>query len=55
MITRVFRVRIVPDRRDEFEEKFADVSGESWHQAVVPPGMEVFIEECRVHHYVVDA
>lgn len=93
MITRIFRVTIRPELRQEFETKFAEVSveavkacpghlsvsigyptkwtpdeylmisewenesalrnfaGESWNQAVIPPGMEKFLVKCRVHHY----
>jgi heme-degrading monooxygenase HmoA len=94
MITRIFRVRIDPNLRDEFERKFADVSvkavessrgfitvtigkptkwapdeyvmisqweneaaiknfaGEAWNQAHIPSGMEKFVREYWVHHYV---
>jgi len=92
-ITRVFRVSIHPELREEFEEKFASVSvhvaesaegnesvtilrpsrwapdeyamisrwadeealtkfaGESWDEAVIPKGMERYIQACSVHHY----
>lgn len=93
MITRIFRVKIVPVLRAEFEAKFASVSihaleaqqgfrrvaihrpakwapdeyamiseweneaslirfaGENWQQAVIPEGMERYVERCWVHHY----
>lgn len=92
-ITRVFRVRIHPELKLEFEEKFSSVSvravaeapgflavsifkatkwapneyamishwenvdalkafaGEQWNHAVIPPGMEKFVDEYWVHHY----
>jgi heme-degrading monooxygenase HmoA len=93
-ITRIFRVRIHPELKLEFEEKFSSVSvravaeapgllavsifkatkwapneyamishwenvdalkafaGEQWNHAVIPPGMEKFVVDCWVHHYV---
>lgn len=92
-ITRIFRVRIRSELKQEFEEKFSSVSvraveeasgslavsilkptkwapdeyamisqweneaalkafaGEQWNHAVIPPGMEKFVDECWVHHY----
>ncbi len=92
-ITRIFRVQIAPELRQEFEDKFSSISvhvvneapgfisvsilkptkwapdeyamisqwedeaalkafaGEEWSHAVIPPGMEKFVVECRVHHY----
>lgn len=93
MITRLFRVRINPEKRAEFEAKFADVSvkavekqpgflgveigkptrwkpddyvmisrwedesalkqfvGDKWSEAHIPPGMEVYIEQCWLDHF----
>jgi len=93
-ITRLFRVRIDPSLRTEFEERFADISvrtveesagfiscsihrptawsadeylmiscwkdeaalkefaGEEWNRAVIPDGMEKYVREYDVHHYV---
>ena len=93
-VTRMFRVRIHPKLKQEFEEKFSSVSvravdeapgflavsilkptkwapdeyamitqweneaalkafaGEQWNHAVIPPGMEKFVVDCWVHHYV---
>lgn len=93
-ITRMFRVRIHPEVKQEFEEKFFSVSvravdeaqgflavsilkptkwapdeyamisqweneaalkafaGEQWNHAVIPHGMEKFVVDCWVHHYV---
>jgi heme oxygenase (mycobilin-producing) len=93
-ITRIFRVRIYPHLRAEFERKFASVSvaavrkapgledvsilmptqwapdeysmistwrdegavkafaGESWSEAFIPAGMEKYVTECWVHHYL---
>ncbi len=95
MITRIFRVRINPELRDEFEAKFQDISiravqaqkgfisvsigkptewapdeyvmisiwrdedalisfvGIDWSQAHIPLGMEKFVGQCWVHHYVI--
>ncbi len=93
-ITRVFRVQIDTELREEFEEKFADISvstvqqaagmisvsilkptkwspdeyamitqwideeslksfaGNNWNRAIIPIGMEKFVEKCSVEHYL---
>ncbi len=33
------------------EESLARFAGNDWHQAVIPEGMEKFVEACWVHHY----
>ncbi|WP_310620866.1 putative quinol monooxygenase [Flexibacterium corallicola] len=94
MITRIYRVRIKPELREEFEPLFQTVAlssvaeragclrailggpsplspdeyamisewdsedslrefaGQDWSQAHIPEGMEKFVEECWVHHYI---
>ena len=96
MIIRIFRVRIHPDLRKEFERKFREVSvpyveskdgyiahevgyptkwrpdeymllskwrneealialaGDTWSQAVIPHGMEKFVAECWVDHFLIN-
>lgn len=94
MIIRIFKVRIDPELRNEFEQKFQEISipyvqtqkglisfvvgkptqwtpddyllitnwsseedlvtfaGKKWNQAVIPEGMEKFIVQCWVDHFV---
>ena len=96
MITRLFRIRIKPDRRADFERDFIDISvsyvkkqagylshtvgyptawqpndyllvinwrdeealhafaGEAWNKPVIPGGMEHYVVDCWVDHFVVD-
>jgi heme-degrading monooxygenase HmoA len=93
-VTRVFRVSIYPELREEFEQDFASISvqvaesaegnesvtilkptawdpdeysmisrwrdeeslakfaGENWNAAVIPEGMDRYIRNCFVHHYL---
>lgn len=35
----------------EDEQAICLFAGESWNQAVIPPGMDKYVAECWVHHY----
>ncbi len=36
----------------ENEAALKAFAGELWNQAVIPPGMEKFVVDCWVNHYV---
>ena len=37
--------------RWENEQALVQFAGSDWHQAIIPAGMEKFVESCSVHHY----